>query len=704
MADNAIGQQGIGFGRLGKSSEMAAIGLFLVVALLIFIPLPAFVLDLFLVLNITFALVILLVTLYAKEPLEFSIFPSLLLMTTLLRLGLNVSASRLILTAGNTGSHAAGRVIEAFGTFVGGNEPVVGFIIFLILVIIQFVVITNGAQRVSEVAARFTLDAMPGKQMAIDADLNAGLITEDDARNRRRHIQREADFYGAMDGSSKFVRGDAIAAIIIVAVNILGGIVMGMFKGGLSIGQVFERYTILTIGDGLVTQIPALIIATATGLIVTRTASENNMGADFAKQILAQPKALAVSAGVLGVMGIFFPGWSRVPLLIMAVLVGTLAYYLFLTAKNSETASKLEASLKPASREPENVGKLLSLDPMELEIGFGLIPFVEEAQGGDLLDRITMIRRQTAMDMGLVVPPIRIRDNMQLPQEGYCFKIRGTEVARAELMAGRYLAINATGSRESLPGIATREPTFSLPAVWIEERFKSDAEQKGFTVVDLPSIIATHLTEIIRTHAGDLLTRQDVQKLIDNIKQVNSTVVEELVPAMLGVGDVQKVLQNLLREKVPIRDMVTILETLADHARGTKDTETLTEFVRQALYRTITKTNLSPDNAIHAITLDPLLEQSMVESVQRSDRGTFLALDPRILQPMFASLSKEIENMSRQGYQPLVLCSPAVRKHFKKLVEKLLPNLIVLSYNELDPKTEIQPAGTVSANNANQAV
>jgi flagellar biosynthesis protein FlhA len=685
--------------RLTRSTELAMIGLFLVVALLIFIPLPSIALDLFLVLNISFSLMIFLVTLYTLEPLQFSVFPSLLLLTTLMRLALNVSASRLILSHGNEGSNAAGHVIEAFGQFVGGNEPVVGFVIFLILIIIQFIVITNGAQRVAEVAARFTLDAMPGKQMAIDADLNAGLISDEQARARRQKIQREADFYGAMDGASKFVRGDAIAGIVIVVINILGGFVIGMFRGGLNVSQVLERYTLLTIGDGLVTQVPALIIATSTGLIVTRAASESNLGADLARQIFAQPFALFIVSGVLGLLGVFFPGWSRVPLFVIAGAVGVLA---FVVSRASEETKRLEAQeqgSKPAPKEPESVANLLTVDPMELEIGFGLIPLVEEKQGGDLLDRITMIRRQTALELGLVVPPIRIRDNMQLSSESYSIKIRGVEVAKGQLMASRFLAINSSGTRDVVPGQPTKEPTFGLPALWIEERFKPEAERKGYTVVDLPSVIATHLTEVIRSHALDLLSRQEVQKLIDTVKQTNSAVVEELIPGMLTVGEVQKVLQNLLKERVSIRDMVTILETLADHARTLKDTDLLTEYVRQALYRPITKANLSPDNAIHALTLDPQLEQTILESVQRGERGTFLALDPRKAQQIFASLSKEIENMSRTGFQPLVLCSPGVRLYFKRLIEKLLPNLIVLSYNELDPKTEIQSAGMIS--NAN---
>jgi flagellar biosynthesis protein FlhA len=595
-------------------------------------------------------------------------------------------------------------MIEAFGNFVAGNDPVVGFVVFVILVVIQFVVITSGAQRVSEVAARFTLDAMPGKQMAIDADLNSGIINEQEARTRREKIAREANFYGAMDGASKFVRGDAIAAIIIVAVNILGGFVIGLLRGGLSWDQVLRTYTLLTIGDGLVTQIPALIIATATGLLVTRSASDSNLGSELSGQIFSNPLPLGIAAAFLGLLALFFPGWSRIPLILVAAAVAYL-YYTLDKAKKDQ-ASKLAATeaSKPLAKEPENVSKLLGVDAMELEIGFGLIPLVDEAQGGDLLDRITMIRRQTALDLGLVVPPIRIRDNMQLASESYSIKIRGTEVSKGEMMAGRFLAINSSGRNEALPGTRTKEPTFGLPAFWIEETVKPQAERLGFTVVDPPSVIATHLTETIRGHAAELITRQDVQKLVENVKAGNAAAVDELTPAMLNLGEIQKVLQNLLKERVSIRDLVTILETLADHARATKDTDSLTEYVRQALFRSITKAHLSPDQAVHAVTLDPRLEQTLLAAIHRSEAGTFLAVEPRLAQKIVSALSKQVENLSRQGYSPLVLCSPAIRPYFKRLIEKLLPNLTVLSYNELDPKTEIQSSGSVAVNDENTSL
>ena len=698
MAETA---QRTGLSRLMQSTDLVMPALLVVAISFMLFPLPRFALDLSLVLNFTFSIMILFITLYVTAPLQFSSFPPLLLIATLMRLSLNVAASRLILTEGNTGSDAAGRMIEIFGQFVGGNDAIVGLVVFVILIVIQFVVITNGAQRVSEVAARFTLDAMPGKQMAIDADLNSGIISEEEARERRANISKEANFYGAMDGASKFVRGDAIAAVIIVIVNIIGGFAIGMWKGGLSLMEVMERYTLLTIGDGLVTQIPALMIATATGIIVTRTAADSNLGADFSSQMVRHSRPLGIASVVLAAMALVFPGWSKLPLLIIAAI--TALAYVAITRRQKVAADLLarKNEIQPAVKEPENVSKLLSVDAMELEIGFGLIPLVEEAQGGDLLDRITMIRRQTALELGLVVPPIRIRDNMQLASEGYAIKIRGTQVAYGELATGRFLAINSTGTADVIKGTTTKEPTFGLPAIWIDENLKPEAESKGYTVVDLPSVIATHLTEIVKSHAGELLTRQDVQKLVDNVRTTNGAVVDELIPNLLGLGDVQKVLQNLLKERVSIRDLVAVLETLADNARNIKDPDILTEFVRQSLYRTITKNNLAYDGAVHAVTLDPHLEQKIMDAVQRNEAGTYLSMDPLTAQKIIASLSKQIENINRQGFAPLVLCSPTVRLYFKRLIEKLLPNLIVLSYNELDPKTEIQSTGIVSINNEN---
>ena len=678
-----------------KTSDLAVPAAIMAVILFMLFPLPSLVLDLALGLNLALSVLVLLVTLYTTEPLQFSSFPSLLLITTLIRLSLNVAATRLVLTPqGQTSTASAGRLIEAFGNMVGGNNAVVGFVVFLILVIIQFVVITSGAQRVSEVAARFTLDAMPGKQMAIDADLNSGLVTEDEAKRRREKISREANFYGAMDGATKFVRGDAIAAIIIVAVTILGGFVVGMVEGDLSWMEVLRTYTLLTIGMGLVTQIPALLISTATGLLVTRSAAESNLGQDVTNQLFSKALPMAIAALVLAVMALAFHSWASIPMLVLAGLAAFA--YVGINRRDKEKDVKVaEDAAKPKAREPENVAKLLAVDAMELEIGFGLIALVDEAQGGDLLDRITMIRRQVALDLGLVVPPIRIRDNMQLGAEAYSVKIRGTEVARGALMANRFLAINSTASKDTLPGTPTKEPTFGLPAVWIDEGVKPQAERSGYTVVDLPSVVATHLTEIVRSHAHELLTRQDVQRLVDNFRQGNAAVVDELLPSLLTLGDIQKVLQNLLKERIPIRDLGTILESLADHARATKDSDALTEYARQALFRVITKQFASVDGAIHAVTLDPRLEQALLAAVTRSEGGSFLSLDPKLAQKILLALSRQIEVLSRKGYSPLVLCSPLVRPYFKRLLDKVLPNLTVISYNELDPKVEIQSAGSI---------
>jgi flagellar biosynthesis protein FlhA len=685
-----------------KITDMAVPAAVMAVILFMLFPLPSLALDLALGLNFALSVLILLVTLYTTEPLQFSSFPSLLLIATVVRLSLNVAAVRLVLTQGQTGTAGAGRFIETFGMFVGGNNAVIGFVVFLILVIIQFVVITSGAQRVSEVAARFTLDAMPGKQMAIDADLNSGLVTEEEAKRRREKIAREANFYGAMDGATKFVRGDAIAAIIIVAITILGGFVVGMLDGNMTWQDVLRTFTLLTIGMGLAVQIPALLVSLATGLLVTRSAAESNLGQDVTGQIFSRALPLAIAAMVLALMALAFHSWASLPMLFLAA-VAAIIYFSLNRGEKAAAARTAQEASKPRAREPENVAKLLAVDPMELEIGFGLIPLVDEAQGGDLLDRITMIRRQVALDLGLVVPPIRIRDNMQLGAEAYSVKIRGTEVARGLLMANRFLAINSTGSKDSLPGTSTKEPTFGLPAVWIEEGVKPQAERAGYTVVDLPSVVATHLTEVVRSHAPELLTRQDVQRLVDNYRQGNAAVVEELIPGLLSLGDVQKVLQNLLKERIPIRDLGTILESLADHARSNKDSDNLTEHARQALFRVVTKQFVAADGAIHAVTLDPRLEQTLLNSVSRTETGNFLALDPKVAQKVLLSLSRQIDALNKKGHAPLVLCSPMVRPYFKRLLDKVLPNLTVISYNELDPKVEIQSAGSVKTGDEEQA-
>jgi flagellar biosynthesis protein FlhA len=683
---------------LQKNSDLFLAFAIVTIIFMLFIPLPSFVLDILISFNITMALVVVLVTMYTLEPLHFSIFPTLLLITTLLRLALNVSATRLILLKGNEGPDAAGKVIEAIGGVVVGGSYWVGFVVFLILIIIQFVVITSGAQRVAEVAARFTLDAMPGKQMAIDADLNSGLITDDQARKRRKDVEREADFYGAMDGASKFVRGDAIAAIIIVIICILGGFAVGMISSDMTLLEVLKRYTLLTIGDGLATQIPALLLSTATGIVVTRAASDSNLGADLIKQIFAQPKALWIASAVIFVFALI-PGMPHLAFLFISLLTGGTAYYLGRAIqREGEIVEQGKAQIiSEKKKEPENVSSLLQVDHLEVEIGYSLIPLVDEAQGGDLLERITGIRRQMASDLGLVVPPIRIRDNMQLQPAEYIIKIKGVEVSRWKIMPGHLLAMATAPNMPKIQGIETKEPTFNLTAFWITDEEKALAEQAGYSVVDASTVIATHLTEIIRNQAHEFLTRQSVAKLVEGIKKETPAVVDELIPAQLSVGDLQKILQNLLREHIPIRDLETILESVADHVRETKDVQILTEYARRTLARSITKLHQAPDGKIYALTLDPKFEKTIMDSVQAAESGAISALDPRILQQVFRSLSMGIEKMASTGRQPLVLCSPVVRPYFKKMIERYISHLTVLSFSELLPRTEIQSIGMIEA-------
>lgn len=655
------------------------------IVVMMVVPIPPIFLDILLTLNIAIALIVLLVSMYTVQPLQFSIFPSLLLLVTLFRLSLNVSSTRLILLHG-----FAGDVINAFGQFVVGGNYIVGFIIFVILIVIQFMVITNGAGRVAEVAARFTLDAMPGKQMAIDADLNAGLITEDEAKTRRRQIQKEADFYGAMDGASKFVRGDAMAAIIILIVNILGGFVIGMVQRGLPFMDSLKIYTLLTIGEGLVTQIPALLISTSTGIIVTRAASDINLGTDLTAQLFQQPRAV-IMVGFIMLFFFAMPGLPKIPFFLLAV--GTL----MIGRSLMEAKKKAEApEEKPAlPKEPESMVPLLQLDPMELEIGYGLIPLVDMEQGGDLLERITMIRRQLAAELGLVVPPIRVRDNMQLRPNNYSIKIYGMEIAKGELIVGRFLAMNPGGGAEDLEGIQTREPAFGLPAIWIAKAHKEKAEVAGYTVIDPATVAATHLTEIIKTQGWQLLGRQEVQLLLDNLKASHSVVVDELVPNILNVGDVQKILQGLLKERISIRNLLLITESLADHARVTKDIESLTEVVRQTLARGICKDYMQPDGTLPVITLDPILENLLTDAARGNRQEAFGALDPGIMRDLYDSLLKEVEKMSGAGHHPVVLCSQAVRPYFKRLTERVIPYLVVLSYQEIVPEANVEAFGVI---------
>ena len=678
---------------LAKFSDLYVVLAVVLIIVMMVLPLPTFLLDIFLATNISLSLLILLITMNIYEPLEISVFPSLLLITTLFRLSLNVSSTRLILLTGDPG-----KIIKAFGSFVVGGNYVVGFVVFLILVVVQFMVITKGSERVAEVAARFTLDALPGKQMSIDADLNSGLITESEARNRRIQIAREADFYGAMDGASKFVKGDAIAGIIITIINLLGGFAIGMGQKGMAFSDAINRYTLLSVGDGLVSQIPALLISTATGIIITRAASENNLGTDLTTQLFSHYRVLATASAVITLFGMV-PGLPTIPFFVLALFTGSLAFGIWRSKKNAEVQDSevYEQQQLEEARKPESLISLLQVDQIELEIGYSLIPLVDEGQGGDMLDRISMIRRQCAIELGLLVPVIRIRDNLQLNPDEYVVKIKGIQVGSGELMINHYLAMDAGGVTETVAGIPTIEPAFGLSALWVDEQTREKAEFAGYTVVDAPAILATHLTEIIRGHSHELLGRQEVQTLLDGAREDYSAVVEELVPDLLTVGEVQKVLQNLLREGVPIRNMVTILETLADTAPLTRDPDYLTEYVREALSRQISQMHLDKD-VLTVITLSAEWEEAINEGIEHTERGISVALDPRLLQSLYGELGRALEE-NLLPY-PVVLVSPQIRMALKRLTERAIPRLIVLSYNEISPDIQVKAVGTVSWNHA----
>ncbi|MSS42988.1 flagellar biosynthesis protein FlhA [Anaerosalibacter bizertensis] len=667
---------------------VVAIGIIAIVIIII-IPVPTWILDILLSLNISLSLLLLLISMYTKDVLEISVFPSLLLISTVYRLALNISTTRSILKDGD-----AGRVIEAFGQFVIQGDVVVGFIVFLIIVIVQFVVITKGSERVSEVAARFTLDAMPGKQMAIDADLNSGLITEEEARDRRKDIQRYADFYGAMDGSSKFVKGDAIAGLIITFINIGAGFIIGMVSKGMPFNEALSKYTLLTVGDGLVSQIPALLISTSTGLVVTRAASESNLGQDLIKQLFGNdPKLMFVIAGVLALLGIFTP-LPTIVYIILASLFVFLGYTMRKEIKEVREEEPVEETEAEELRKPENVMSLLRVDDIELEFGYGLIPLADANQGGDLLDRIVMIRRQIAMELGLVVPIVRLRDNIQLNPNEYIIKIKGVEVSKGEVLFDHYLAMNPGMVEDEIEGIDTVEPAFGLPAKWIVDKEREKAEVLGYTVVDPPSVIATHLTEIIKERAHELIGRQDVKLLIDNVKEDYPAVVEELVPNILSIGDVQKVLSNLLREQISIRDMVTILETLADYGSITKDIDLLTEYVRQKLSGYITNKYVE-NNQLKVITLDSGVEELIMNSISKNETGSYLSIEPNIAQKILNNTLKSVQSLTSIGEQPIILTAPIVRLYFKRLTEQITRDLVVLSYNEIEPSIEVQSLGMV---------
>ncbi|RJX31164.1 MAG: flagellar biosynthesis protein FlhA [Desulfurivibrio sp.] len=688
---------GLGAINIEPSSLMVAAGLVGILMVMI-LPLPTLMLDLLLSLGITMSLVILLMSMYNTDPLEFSAFPSLLLLTTLYRLSLNIASTRLILLHGHEGPGAVGKVIQSFGNFVVGGNYTVGLIIFLIMVLINFIVITKGSGRIAEVAARFTLDAMPGKQMAIDADLNAGLINEETAKKRRAEISQQSEFYGAMDGASKFVRGEAIASIVIMVINIMGGLFIGIFLQSMAIGQAAETYTLLTIGDGLVSQIPSLIISTSAGIIVSRAASEDSMGKELVKQFSRQPQALAVSAGIILLFGLI-PGLPHLPFLLLGTAMGGLAWLAFQSMAAEQTEEEMAAERRketaPPLGSPETVEALLPLDTLELEVGYGLIPLVDESQEGDLLERIRGIRRQFAIDMGLIVPPLHVRDNLQIKPDEYVLLLKGVEIARGELMMGYFLAMDSGGAKRVIDGIPTVEPAFRLPALWIAADKKDEAQLAGYTVVDPSTVVATHLTEVLRSHADELLGRQDTQKLLDNLAKNHPKVVEELVPGLLALGKVQKVLQNLLRERVSIRNLLTICETLADYAPMGKDPEILTEYVRQKLSRSIISTLTDEAGTLSVLTLTTQIEDLIRESVQSTEQGSFLTLDPNLGQKIIEAIQANVERISQEGYQPIIITSPVVRRHLRRLIERFMPQAVVLSHNELTNQSKIQSLGTV---------
>ncbi|MGG1367085.1 flagellar biosynthesis protein FlhA [Priestia megaterium] len=667
------------------------IGVVLIIVMLV-IPLPSWLLSILIMINISLALLVLLVSMNMKEPLELSVFPSLLLVLTLFRLGLNVSTTRSILGTGE-----AGGVVETFGHFVIGGNPLVGFVVFIILIIIQFLVITKGAERVSEVAARFTLDAMPGKQMSIDADLNAGMISEKQAIDRREKIQREADFYGAMDGASKFVKGDAIAGIVITLINILFGIIIGMLQMGMSITEASQTFTLLTVGDGLVSQIPALMISTATGIIVTRAASTGNLSEDITQQLFAFPVMLYVTGGTIAALGLITP-INDVITMPIAILLGVGGYYLSRAkhqAVREEMAPTEEELEDNEMKSPESVVNLLSVDPIEFEFGYALIPLADTNQGGDLLDRIVMIRRQLALELGLVIPVVRIRDNIQLQPNEYCLKIKGNEVAKGELLLDHYLAISPGMDDDLIEGIDTLEPAFKMPAKWISESAKEQAEMFGYTVVDPPSVVSTHITEVIKSYAHELIGRQETKQLIDHTKETYPILIEEVTPNPLSVGDIQRVLAKLLKESVSIRNLPIIFEVLADYGKMTSDTDLLTEYVRQGLARQITSQYTVQEGLLRVLTLSGKVEKMMAEAVQQTEHGNYLSLDPNVAQAIVESIAKQTETLSFQEQSPIVLCSPAVRMYVRQITERYFPHMAVLSYNELEANVEVQSVGVV---------
>jgi flagellar biosynthesis protein FlhA len=685
---------------LTKNSDVSLAGAVVCILLFMVMPVPTILLDMLLAFSISFALVILLVAMYVQRPLDLSSFPSVLLLTTLFRLSLNIATTRVILLNGHEGVSAAGSVIKAFGSFVVGGNYVVGFIVFVILVVINFAVITKGAGRIAEVAARFTLDAMPGKQMSIDADLNAGFINEQQARQRREDLSREAEYYGAMDGANKFVRGDAVAGIIITLVNVIGGLSIGVFQRNLAFSVAAQNYTLLTVGDGLVSQIPALIISTAAGIIVSRAGNDSSLGAEITSQLFFQPRAISMVSVILAGFSLI-PGLPALPFMVLSALAGGLAYALRQAGRAEARAEEERRAQATPAAPADRIDALPPLDLLGIEVGYGLIPLVDAEQNGELLDRIKTIRRQMALDIGLIIPPVHIQDNMQLNPGEYSILLKGNGIARGELMPGYYLAMNPGSAEGKLEGVATREPTYGLPATWIKENNKEAALAKGFTVVDTATIMTTHLSEIIRRHAYELLGRQEVQQMLDHLKQTHPKVVEDLVPNLMPLGLVVRVLQQLLREQVPIRDLLLILETLGDWAPHTKDADVLCEHVRRALARTLTKLHQAPDGSLAVITLGHGVETALADALQKGEHGRILALDPGVANRVMQNLARHLERAAGQNVQPAVICSAAVRPSFKKLVDRFIPNVSVLSYDEVLSQVDIRAMGSVELSDAN---
>lgn len=677
-----------------QNSDLAvAIGILIIMFVMV-VPVPPMALDAFLALSLALSVVILLMSVYAKKPLDFSTFPSVLLVTTLLRLSLNVASTRNILLDGaDEGTAAAGEIIKAFGDFVVGGNYAVGIIIFVILVVINFIVITKGAGRVAEVSARFTLDAMPGKQMAIDADLNAGLIDNNEAKRRRAEIAQEADFYGSMDGASKFVRGDAIAGILITVINIIGGIIIGVAQHDMAFADAAETFTLLTVGDGLVAQIPALIISTAAGIIATRSSSGNALGKQVGDEFTVHPKAFYITGGVLGLFAMI-PGLPGLPFFGIAALCAFAGYRIEVTKKNAEIAKKSD-EVKEQKSQGETLESLLPVELVQLEVGYGLVSIVDADQNGDLLERISHLRKQFATDWGLIIPSVRIKDNLELKPGGYSVKLKGIEIAKGELMPDHFLAMDPGTVIGEVDGVETKEPVFGLPALWVTEDLRDEAQYNGYTVVDLSTVVATHLTEVLKANLHELLGRQELVRLLDNFKEDNPKIVGDLIPDILPMGTVLKVMQNLLREGVSVRDLRSILETLAEFGPSTKDADTLTEYVRQALYRQITERIKGAQGDIPLFTLDRTVEENIARSIVRSDGHEQLSLDPKITQTILAGLNEKIEEATNAGEKMVVLCSPVIRRHFKRLTEKFIPNLIVVSHNELSPEINIRSLGTV---------